>query len=54
MCLECGFYKGRQVMDLAAQKEKRSARMKAKKEMISSQSTSEAESAAKADAAESK
>jgi large subunit ribosomal protein L32 len=54
MCLECGFYKGRQVMDLAAQKEKRTARLKAKKEMISSQSASEAESAAKADAAESK
>ncbi|MFM2381400.1 MAG: ribosomal protein large subunit ribosomal protein [Candidatus Parcubacteria bacterium] len=34
MCLECGFYKGRQVMDLAAKKEKRTARMNAKKEAI--------------------
>lgn len=34
MCLECGFYNGRQVMDLASQKEKREARMKAKKDMI--------------------
>jgi hypothetical protein len=34
MCLECGFYKGRQVMDLAAKKDKRTARMNAKKEAI--------------------
>ncbi len=34
MCLDCGFYKGRQVMDLAAQKDKRTARMNAKKEAI--------------------
>lgn len=37
MCLECGFYNGRQVMDLKAQKEKRTARMQAKKEVIKAQ-----------------
>lgn len=46
MCLECGFYKGRQVMDLQAQKDKRTARMQAKKDAIKSQTpSSEAESA---------
>jgi large subunit ribosomal protein L32 len=40
MCLECGFYKGRQVIDLATEKGKREARMRAKKEMISAQSAS--------------
>lgn len=35
MCLSCGFYKGRQVMDLAAEKAKRDARLKAKQERIS-------------------
>jgi hypothetical protein len=34
MCLECGFYNGRQVMDLKAEKEKREARMQAKRERI--------------------
>ncbi len=34
MCLECGYYNGRQVMDLAAQKAKRESRMKDKKERI--------------------
>ncbi len=34
MCLSCGFYKGRQVMDLAAEKAKRDARLKAKRERI--------------------
>ncbi len=43
MCLECGYYKGRQVMDLKAQKEKRDARMQAKREAIKAQSSSEAE-----------
>jgi len=40
MCLDCGFYKGRQVIDLAAKKAGRMARMQAKKEAISSQSES--------------
>lgn len=42
MCLECGYYNGRQVMDLEAQKQKRIARMHAKKELVRSQATSEA------------
>lgn len=43
MCLQCGFYKGRQVIDLASQKEKRAARMQAKKEAIKAQFGTEAE-----------
>jgi hypothetical protein len=39
MCLSCGFYNGRQVMDLAAKKQAREARMLAKKEAIKDQST---------------
>ena len=35
MCLECGYYNGRQVMDLTAEKAKRDARIKAKLEQIS-------------------
>jgi ribosomal protein L32 len=34
MCLECGYYNGRQVMDLEALKAKRDARMSAKREQI--------------------
>jgi large subunit ribosomal protein L32 len=34
MCLECGYYNGRQVMDLATEKTKRDARIKAKNEVI--------------------
>ena len=56
MCLDCGFYKGRQVMDLASQKEKREARISAKKEAISAQAESaplsEAEAVATAEVAE--
>lgn len=37
MCLECGFYNGRQVLDLAAEKEKRTERMKRKAEAINAQ-----------------
>ena len=48
MCLECGFYNGRQVMDLAAQKEKREARMQAKREAIRAQGESIADSEAEA------
>lgn len=42
MCLECGFYNGRQVMDLAAKKEAREARMQAKREAIRAQSDTSA------------
>lgn len=41
MCLACGFYNGRQVLDLKAEKDKRTARMNAKKEAISAQIPSE-------------
>ena len=34
MCLECGFYKGKMVMDMAAKKKAREERMQAKKEAI--------------------
>ncbi len=34
MCLSCGYYNGRQVMDLASEKVKRDARIKAKEEKI--------------------
>jgi large subunit ribosomal protein L32 len=37
MCLDCGFYKGRQVIDLKAEKDARAARMLAKKEAIRGQ-----------------
>lgn len=37
MCLDCGFYKGRQVMDLAAQKKAREERIAKKKELIKTQ-----------------
>lgn len=34
MCLSCGYYNGRQVMDLTSEKAKRDARIKAKDERI--------------------
>lgn len=37
MCLACGFYNGRQVIDLAAKREARQARMQAKQDAIRSQ-----------------
>lgn len=37
MCLECGFYKGRMVVDMAAKKKAREERIKAKQEMIRAQ-----------------
>lgn len=52
MCLECGFYNGRQVMDLKAEKDKRTERMQAKKEAIKAQGTSEAEAVSQASVAE--
>lgn len=38
MCLHCGFYNGRQVMDLKSKREAREARMQAKREAIRSES----------------
>jgi hypothetical protein len=34
MCLNCGFYKGRVVIDLVAKRQAREARIKAKEERI--------------------
>ncbi len=34
MCLNCGFYKGRVVIDLLAKKKSREARLQAKRELI--------------------
>ena len=42
MCLECGYYNGRQVLDLEAEKAKREARMKAKAERISADASTPA------------
>ena len=38
MCLNCGFYKGRVVIDLLAKKKDRDERLQAKREMIRGQS----------------
>ena len=37
MCLACGFYKGRIVVDMKAKQTKREERLQAKKSMISAQ-----------------
>lgn len=39
MCLDCGYYKGRQVMDLATKKTERDARRQARLEAISQTSS---------------
>ena len=39
MCLNCGFYNGRVVIDLAAKHKDRADRMQAKREAISAQTT---------------
>ena len=38
MCLECGFYKGRMVVDMAAKTKSRENRLQAKRDRISAQS----------------
>lgn len=38
MCLNCGFYKGRVVIDLLTKKKDREARLQAKREMVRGQS----------------
>ncbi len=45
MCLQCGYYNGRQVMDLEALKAKRDERIKAKKERIKVDSATPGETA---------
>lgn len=42
MCLECGFYKGRIVVDMKAKKTARQERIQAKKAMMSAQAAQEA------------
>ena len=37
MCLECGHYKGRMVVDMTAKKQAREERLQAKREMIQAQ-----------------
>ena len=37
MCLECGYYKGRMIVDMAAKKKAREERLKAKKEAIAAE-----------------
>ena len=37
MCLDCGFYKGRMVVDMSAKKKAREERLQAKKEAIQAQ-----------------
>lgn len=37
MCLDCGFYKGRMVLDMASKKKSREARLDAKREAINAQ-----------------
>jgi hypothetical protein len=58
MCLSCGYYKGRQVIDLAAKKTARNERMQAKRDAIGAQKESmapnEATAVSEAPAAESK
>ncbi len=39
MCLHCGFYNGRQVIDLKAKNDARAARMQAKREAINAEAT---------------
>ncbi len=43
MCLNCGFYKGRVVIDLLEKKKSRDARLQAKREAIRGQAAPEAE-----------
>jgi ribosomal protein L32 len=43
MCLDCGFYKGRMVMDMSAKKKARDERLQAKKDAIKAQSGEESD-----------
>lgn len=50
MCLECGFYNGRVVIDMKAQKAARDQRIQAKKEAINAQAAQTAAAEASPDA----
>lgn len=52
MCLECGFYNGRQVMDLAKAKAEREERLQKKREAIKAQADEMATAEAEANQAE--
>ena len=52
MCLDCGFYNGRQIIDLASKKTAREDRMKAKREAI--QGSAQGDEAPTAEAEEKK
>lgn len=54
MCLDCGFYKGRMVVDMAAKKKSREERLQAKHEAIMSQQGEASVTPAKEVAAETK
>ncbi len=42
MCLDCGFYNGKMVVDMKAKKDARDARINSKKDMLRSQAGTEA------------
>jgi len=48
MCLECGFYKGRMVVDMATKTQAREARLKAKRDMINGEAADTPEAASEA------
>jgi hypothetical protein len=50
MCLNCGFYNGRVVIDLAAKHKDRADRMQAKREAISAQAGSQSDNTPVAEA----
>jgi hypothetical protein len=47
MCLDCGFYNGKMVVDMKAKKEAREARMNAKREAIKGMSEAQSSEPAK-------
>ena len=51
MCLECGFYKGKMIVDMASKKKSREARLQAKREAM--QTMAEAQGAAPEESSES-
>lgn len=47
MCLDCGFYNGKMVVDMKAKKEARAARIQAKKEVIGTMGEAQGQTEAK-------
>ena len=54
MCLECGYYNGRMVIDMKAEKEKREARIQAKEEIRRNESGATEDSSVAEEAVEEK